>query len=205
MEPSAWINTGTLEVTGGMGIPLVITGVPTTTLVVSPGIVGPTAVKLTITLVVAPAGSGPTLFQVSHPAFTVSGVDVALAYCNIDASKVSSRETISMTASPLLLTARLKLTVWPILIGLFAGASNVFNMVIEGDCALWGAELVAGGTGTLLVVVGAVTATLVSTPLETTMNQEVMVVDCPTPKGPIFVQLIVPSLTLSTEAGTDPW
>ena len=71
---------------------------------------------------------------------------------------------------------------------------------------LYGAELVCGKTGGLFVAVdGDATTTFVrKKPVElfAAVKFSTIVVDAPAVSGPILVQLISPSLVLSTDAGT---
>ncbi len=62
------ISTGAALVCSGSGRPLVVNGVATTVLVVSPGCVLAAAVKLTTSEVVPPTASCPTFVQKKVPA-----------------------------------------------------------------------------------------------------------------------------------------
>ena len=66
------IGTGAALVLGGSGMPLVVEGLATTWLVVSPGRVLAAATKDTATVTDWPTPSGPTLAQFSVPSSSLS-------------------------------------------------------------------------------------------------------------------------------------
>ncbi len=78
---------------------------------------------------------------------------------------------------------------------------------LAGESTAYGASFVCGGTGGASEgVVGVVTTPFVrSAPSVSAAPVKVatIVVEAPTGSGPTFVQLIVPSFALSSDAGTD--
>ena len=93
-------------------------------------------------------------------------------------------------------------TVSPIAAGRPSGLSTLLVTDRAVLAAVCGAPSFAGGTGTSLVVVGAVTTRLIPLPLLTARKSPVMTVLSPGSSAPMSVQFRVPSSTLSSGAGT---
>ena len=102
---------------------------------------------------------------------------------------------------PVLVTVKVKTNCSPTAAGLPGGFAMNLVTSTPGDTVVCGTPLVAGFTGTLLVVVGETSATLVPVPAASVKKRTVTVVVCPTAIAPRLVQLSTPLARLVPFAG----